>query len=63
MFNHVEVTMKQGLDDCTPRRKVFSPPVTGGHRIPLFRENLMPGGLTLPVDIVLFSLNESASLW
>ena len=38
----VEVTMKEGSEDCIPRRKGFSTPVTGVHRIPLFRQHLMP---------------------
>jgi hypothetical protein len=42
VLDTAELTMKEGLDDCIPRRKGFSAPMTGAHRIPLFREDLMP---------------------
>ena len=42
MLDTVEVSMKEDSDDCIPRRKGFSTPVTGAHRIPLLREDLIP---------------------
>lgn len=34
--------MKEDLDDCIPRRKVFPTLVIGAHPIPLLREDLTP---------------------